>query len=183
LEVKEYIKIYDNCIDFKTLSNFLRYINTLDFEKATIGSQNKINFEIRKTFNYTLSNLSNIFSDVHWHNYLVFVFNNAYKDYCGRFKYAAFKNLEPINILKYEEGGFYRDHVDHFTEIPRTLSAIFFLNNDYQGGNLCFNIGGEELIIETIPNRMIVWPSNFLFPHQVKPVTKGVRYSVVSWAL
>ena len=24
---------------------------------------------------------------------------------------------------------------------------------------------------------------NFLYPHTVKPVTKGIRYSVVAWAL
>ena len=32
-------------------------------------------------------------------------------------------------------------------------------------------------------NRMIIWPSTFLYPHTVKPVTKGTRYSVVAWAL
>ncbi len=28
---------------------------------------------------------------------------------------------------------------------------------------------------------MIIFPSNFLYPHQVMPVTKGERYSIVSW--
>ena len=41
----------------------------------------------------------------------------------------------------------------------------------------------RELIIEKKSNRMIVWPSNFLYPHAVKPVTEGIRYSIVSWAL
>ena len=35
---------------------------------------------------------------------------------------------------------------------------------------------------EIVPNRLIIWPSNFLFPHSVLPVTKGLRYSVVAWA-
>lgn len=43
--------------------------------------------------------------------------------------------------------------------------------------------GTGEYKIEVKPNRMIVWPSNFMFPHRVAPVTKGVRFSVVSWAL
>ena len=37
--------------------------------------------------------------------------------------------------------------------------------------------------VEKKANRMIIWPSNFLYPHSVKPVTEGIRYSVVSWAL
>jgi len=29
---------------------------------------------------------------------------------------------------------------------------------------------------------VVIFPSNFLYPHKVNPVTKGVRYSCVSWA-
>jgi len=28
---------------------------------------------------------------------------------------------------------------------------------------------------------VLVFPSNFLYPHKVCPVKKGVRYSYVSW--
>jgi predicted 2-oxoglutarate/Fe(II)-dependent dioxygenase YbiX len=70
-------------------------------------------------------------------------------------------------------------------QIPRTMSCILLLNNDYEGGNLCFRNpdGSGEWEVEVKPNRMIIWPSNFLYPHTVKPVTKGKRYSVVAWAL
>ena len=58
------------------------------------------------------------------------------------------------------------------------------LNNDYEGGNLCFkdNITNNETVIDTKPNRLIIWPSNFLFPHSVRPTNKGTRYSIVAWA-
>ena len=29
----------------------------------------------------------------------------------------------------------------------------------------------------------IIFPSNFMFPHEVKPVTKGERWSLVSWLM
>ena len=41
----------------------------------------------------------------------------------------------------------------------------------------------KNLTIKKIKNRLIVWPSNFLFPHSVQPVSSGERYSIVSWAL
>ena len=28
---------------------------------------------------------------------------------------------------------------------------------------------------------VLVFPSNFLYPHKVEPVTKGLRYSIISW--
>ena len=61
---------------------------------------------------------------------------------------------------------------------------IYLLNNDYEGGELCFKElkTEEESIVEKRANRLIIWPSNFIFPHTVKPVTKGIRYSIVGWA-
>ena len=40
----------------------------------------------------------------------------------------------------------------------------------------------NEMSIDILPGRLIVWPSNFMYPHTVKPVTKGTRYSIVAWA-
>ena len=65
------------------------------------------------------------------------------------------------------------------------MSMILLCNNDYEGGDLGFANPDytDELIVPVRANRLIVWPSNFLFPHGVKPITKGTRYSVVGWAL
>jgi predicted 2-oxoglutarate/Fe(II)-dependent dioxygenase YbiX len=38
----------------------------------------------------------------------------------------------------------------------------------------------EELIFKS--TSVIIWPSNFLFPHCVEPIQEGVRYSIVAWA-
>ena len=34
---------------------------------------------------------------------------------------------------------------------------------------------------KTHPGRLVMWPSNFMYPHSVSPVTKGTRYAIVSW--
>jgi predicted 2-oxoglutarate/Fe(II)-dependent dioxygenase YbiX len=190
MEIRNFIKIYDDAIPLNGLSNLIRYANDLEFKKTSIagGSQGaEINFNVRKTYTYALSNLSNSMSDVHWFNALHFYFNKnlmQYKQDANIIDYS-YKNIFDIEILKYENTGFYTWHTDHFAEIPRTMSCILLLNNDYEGGNLCFRNpdGSEEWEIEVKPNRMIIWPSNFLYPHTVKPVTKGTRYSVVAWAL
>ena len=189
MEIKNFIKIYDEVLPWNVLSNLIRFANISNFEEAKIGGgdEDKTNFNIRRTYTLPLSNLNNLISNVHWFNLLQFYFDKNLKQY----KFDAnildydYRNIFDIEILKYENTGFYTWHVDHFATIPRTMSCILLLNNDYEGGNLCFRNpdGSGEWEVEVKPNRMIVWPSNFLYPHTVKPVTKGKRYSVVAWAL
>ena len=59
----------------------------------------------------------------------------------------------------------------------------FELNNDYEGGDLVWELNGKEFHrSKTKPNSLVIWPSNFLYPHKVEPVTKGLRWSMVAWA-
>jgi hypothetical protein len=187
MEIKNFVKIYDEVLPWNALSNLIRFANVSNFNKAAVGGGENVNFNIRKTYTLPLSKLSNSMSNVHWFNLLHFYFNknlNQYRFDLNIIDYD-FKKIFDIEILKYEDTGFYTWHVDHFATIPRTMSCILLLNNDYEGGNLCFRNpnGSEEWEVEVKANRMIVWPSIFLYPHTVKPVTKGKRYSVVAWAL
>jgi Rps23 Pro-64 3,4-dihydroxylase Tpa1-like proline 4-hydroxylase len=189
MEIKNFIKIYDDVLPLNVLSNLIRFANVSSFQETKIGGgeEIKIDFNIRRTYALALSNLNNSMSNVHWFNILYFYFNKNLKQY--KFDtnaiHCEYRDIFDIEILKYENTGFYTWHVDHFSDIPRTMSCILLLNNDYEGGNLCFGNpdGSGEWEVEVRPNRMIIWPSNFLYPHTVKPVTKGKRYSVVAWAL
>jgi hypothetical protein len=190
MEIKNYIKIYDETIPLNVLSNLIKFANGSDFEEAKVGGDpisEKVNFDVRRTYTLPLSNLNNSLSNAHWFNLLYFYFNCALQKYKFDLNIIdyEYRKIFDIEILKYQNTGFYTWHVDHFSSIPRTMSCILLLNNDYEGGNLCFRNpdGSGEWEVDVKPNRMIVWPSNFLYPHTVKPVTKGTRYSVVAWAL
>jgi predicted 2-oxoglutarate/Fe(II)-dependent dioxygenase YbiX len=69
----------------------------------------------------------------------------------------------------------------------RHLSIIVNLNEDYEGGDFVFfNPFNKEEIIHSVSlkkGNVLMFPSNFLYPHSVKPITKGTRYSIVSWAI
>jgi Rps23 Pro-64 3,4-dihydroxylase Tpa1-like proline 4-hydroxylase len=189
MEIKNFIKIYDEVLPWNVLSNLIRFANVSKFEETQVGGgeESRIDFNIRRTYTLPLSNLKNSLSDIHWFNLLYSYFDKNLKQY--KFDKNIidyeYRNIFDIEILKYENTGFYTWHVDHFATVPRTMSCILLLNNNYEGGNLCFRNpdGSGEWEVEVKPNRMIIWPSNFLYPHTVKPVTKGKRYSVVAWAL
>ena len=106
---------------------------------------------------------------------------------------------EKIQFTKYNKGGFYDWHADgnscHFgkynkynTNNPnfinkiRKLSMTVNLNKpeDYDGGNLQFDSVPEVEEIRA-QGSIIIFPS-YIY-HQVTPVTRGTRYSLVMWAL
>lgn len=81
-------------------------------------------------------------------------------------------------LLRYNEGGFYNQHTDGGNK-ARTLSLSFSLNDDYTGGEFAFF--DREIKIKTKPGSVILFPSNFMYPHEILPVTKGTRYSIITW--
>ena len=135
-----------------------------------------------------LTNLSDSMTETHWHNFLYSIMKDYIVKYNKEFNiidYSIITKILNIDLIKYEKFDKYNYHWDHFITIPRTLSCTLILNDDYEGGNLCFREpqGGNEFCIENKSGRLIMWPSNFLYPHCVKPITKGTRYAIVSWAL
>ena len=63
--------------------------------------------------------------------------------------------------------------------MPRDVSFLFYLNDQYGGGELEF--GDLGLTIKPKKGMMIAFPSYKEFAHMVHPVTWGHRYSLVSW--
>ena len=63
------------------------------------------------------------------------------------------------------------------TGIP-ILSVIGVLNEDFEGGEIEMF---ENTKIKPQTGDVLIFPSNFLYPHKVCEVTKGTRYSFVSW--
>lgn len=83
------------------------------------------------------------------------------------------------DLLKYDVGCFYKTHTDSATDIMRTLSCSFALNDDYEGGEWDFFNGMMK--VKPPKGSAIVFPSNFLYPHAITTVTNGTRFSIVTW--
>lgn len=82
-------------------------------------------------------------------------------------------------LLRYKTGQFYVEHTDNFPGIPRIVSCSLLLNDDYEGGDFAFFNG----TIKYAPKKgsALLFPSNFLYPHEIMPVTKGTRHSIITW--
>ncbi len=110
---------------------------------------------------------------------------------------VSFLKGSEIQILEYKEGGFYKCHADNASEIykngvlvgykevvNRKLTTLFFLNDDFRGGEIEFChlrfFDGKKVIFKPKAGMMIVFPSHGLFAHEVKKV-KGRRFTIVKW--
>jgi len=100
-----------------------------------------------------------------------------------KFPFIVSNKINQIDLLKYEIGGKYEYHVDNYTDYSRSISVIINLNNKYEGGNLIF---GDQKKFEIKRCKLkkgsiVFFPSNFMYPHSIEPITKGTRYSIVAW--
>jgi len=85
-------------------------------------------------------------------------------------------------FLMYDKNGKYETHVDTFHAIldqTRKLTVLAFLNDDFEGGKFYIQNDYKRLYPPQTPGTVLVFPS--FMPHGVEPVTKGIRYSVVTW--
>lgn len=84
-------------------------------------------------------------------------------------------------LLRYEVGDFYIEHTDSFKEQPRALTIIITMNNAYEGGEVA--MFQRELVHDLDVGDVLVFPSNFMYPHEILPVTDGTRYSMITWVV
>ena len=84
-------------------------------------------------------------------------------------------------LLIYKPDGHYNAHVDTFHQHgeARKLTALAFLNDDYEGGKFFLNANGTPYYPPQKKGTVLIFPSYMV--HGVEPVTKGIRYSVVTW--
>tara|TARA_R100000149_G_C5808926_1_gene92990 strand:- start:70 stop:645 length:576 start_codon:yes stop_codon:yes gene_type:complete len=99
--------------------------------------------------------------------------------------FNGWSGYSQIRWNRYKEDRKMAEHCDHIQSLfdgdrkgVPTLSCLGCLNDDYEGGDLVFF--GDK-IVEFKRGDLLIFPSNFLYPHRVEPVKSGVRWSYISW--
>ena len=179
-----YVKVYhnmmtnescDQTIQDLSLSNWRLndfYSQLTDASTSLSGDKEfDVTDDIVSTQSYIMDRL--------WHSYY------RYLDELKFYWFNYWSGFTPPRYHRYKETRTMANHCDHIHSmfdgerkgIP-TLTALGVLNDGYEGGN--FVMFGDDII--TLPKgSILVFPSNFLYPHRVDPITKGERYTFVSW--
>ena len=107
-------------------------------------------------------------------------------DKIGGKSFIGWSGFNQIRFNRYNKNQIMSKHCDHIVSLfegknrgSPILSIVAVLNDNYKGGEF---IMFDDYEIKFKAGDLIIFPSVFLYPHLVKPVKKGTRYSFVSWA-
>ena len=99
---------------------------------------------------------------------------------------SSWSGYTEVRFNRYKETRLMAEHCDHIHSIFEgerkgipVMTALGSLNDDYTGGEF---VMFEDTVIPFKAGEIKIFPSCFLFPHRIDPVTEGTRYSFVSWA-
>ena len=180
--LEDYLLIAKKAIPQKLCKKTIDQLNTIEWQRHAF--YNNSTEKNRQHKNEPLTNIEFVDSE------LTNLVNDLVYSYLKKLNFSWFKHCKKytqLKFIKYDQSSRMKLHCDHIHSIFSSdehkgvpiLSIICLLNDDYEGGELVFF---EDKILTPSQGDVIIFPSNFLFPHEVKPITKGIRYSVVSWS-
>jgi hypothetical protein len=85
--------------------------------------------------------------------------------------------IEAFNMVKYGPGQKFNVHSDDGDPYRCTISCVGYPNDEYEGGSLWFNHFDQDIQPEA--GDFVISPSAFIYSHASKPVTSGIKYSIV----
>ena len=114
-------------------------------------------------------------------NQLFHIAGKVIKDYTQKFGSFTIEKDEGYTLLRYETGQFIKTHIDDGeTDFNRRkVSCSFALNDEYTGGEFSFFNGEHTLKLDK--GSILLFPSTFVYPHEILEVKSGTRYSIVTW--
>jgi predicted 2-oxoglutarate/Fe(II)-dependent dioxygenase YbiX len=89
------------------------------------------------------------------------------------------RSHQDFKILRYIEGDHFSSHSDDGGGTFRRVSTVYYINDDYQGGEIEFTRFG--ILYKPEAKDFIIFPSSYAYTHRVLPVTGGIRYAIASW--
>ena len=182
--LQSYVKIY-NMLDHKTCEQTIQELSQCEWQQhsyTTVQDYNSRPINGDKELDVTEGpvSTSKFIENKVWESY------KRYLESLNFHWFLGWKSFTDIRFNRYSQGQIMSEHCDHINSIfdgerkgVPTMTALGCLNEDYEGGQL---VMFEDTLISLNTGDIMVFPSNFLFPHKVLPVTSGIRYSFVCWS-
>ena len=187
MDIRDYVKIYDDFLDNKTCKAIAKKLKKTDWQLHTFYQAHNdqfVSFDKELSIGYG----QEIAETQELQKKLWFAIEQyVLKDFEWMKEwFSGWNGYTQVRYNRYNTDTQMKLHCDHIHSmfdgnrkgIP-TLSILGAINDDYEGGELVF-WESEKIVLKA--GQIMIFPSNFMYPHKVLPVTKGTRYSYVSWA-
>ena len=182
--LEAYIKTY-KMLDEETCKQTIKEIEEIHWSQHTFYNVNENSYGTRSgekelDIGYSQTSTKNVIMQKIWDSYLNYV-----KDLNFSW-WSSWSGYTEVRFNRYKETRLMAEHCDHIHSIFEgerkgipVMTALGSLNDDYTGGEF---VMFEDTVIPFKAGEIKIFPSCFLFPHRIDPVTEGTRYSFVSWA-
>ena len=185
------LNIYENAINktnckkyIDILENNLTKGKTYHWSEARVTNSDKPIKKARDCFDFKFKpeNLGprneNNADLIDMHNEIYNVLKSCIDEYC-RYWGINIIYYEAFNFVKYDgPGQQFRIHADHGPAYNTTVSAVIYLNDNYQGGELYFP-RLDKLVYKPKVGDIAIFPSNYIYEHASLDIIEGIKYSVV----
>ena len=180
MNVNSYIKYYENILSESQCKEVLHCTETVFVSSPFSNKEGKVASNERVCMDEFWVRKNSVLYPV-----IRGGFSRVIKRYSEEFDRFSVQHTTDFRINRYSEGGFMSSHIDNIHHshgqqygYPQ-VSALLYLNDDYEGGE--FYVADKKFC----PSRgsAIIFPSNFMFPHEAKIVTKGTRWSIITWLM
>ena len=189
-----YILIRPNVINPEGLQELITHIKSSPAEDLSVFDPDKTNatgktswIVDKQTRDTQIVPMGNLFPKIEQ------LLRHAVKEIINPFYQCEVHSSEIPQVLSYGIGGHYKPHIDGESiwvtprgekiwkkSTDRDISMVFYLNDDFEGGDFVFP--ELKVRVRPEPGMMVCFPSNHQYVHGVEPVTRGKRYSIVTWA-
>jgi len=182
--IESFIKNYDYIVSKELCERILNeYKNSSDWTHSLIGGEASVDSTIRNCDSIILSDTEIIQRnfeirkniDMELHQQLL----KVVEMYSKEFPHFSPSIDTGYQLLRYNPGQFYIQHTDSFIQQQRSIACSVTLNEDFVGGEFAFF--DREIMMRNSIGDVIVFPSNFMYPHEIMPVISGTRYSIITW--
>jgi predicted 2-oxoglutarate/Fe(II)-dependent dioxygenase YbiX len=187
-DIKDYVKHYNNVFSKELCNSAVNQLAKVDWathqfynnkqeyicvgddflqSRAQFAEQEIIEKEIwNLLYRYTITDLENYHEQFRW--------------------FGGWNSYTGIKFHRYIPGTNMKLHCDHIHDLfdgevkgVPILTIIGLLNDDFKGGDFLL---WDDQKINLTQGSVLIFPSNFMYPHRVSEVLQGERYSFVSWA-
>ena len=184
-DLRSYVRVYEDFVDQTLCKKTVDNLDQLTWSKHkyyTARSDSFYSTDTDLSISYDDILEKQIIQDKLWNaidNYIV----NDHKDFAEW--YGGWNGYTALRFNRYDKNTEMKTHCDHIHSIfdgkikgVPVLTILGLLNEDYKGGEL---VMWNNTVIPLKTGSVVVFPSNFMYPHRVNTITQGIRYSYVSW--
>ena len=187
LSIKDYVKVYDNVLSKDLCDQTIDALKSADWTTHQFYDNTGNYIHVGDDFLQSRNNIpeQDIITKSLWgiiHQYILLDFSEHYEKFAW---FGSWQGYTSPKFHRYDVGTTMKLHGDHIRDIfdgqrkgIPILTLVGSLNDDYKGGDFLM---WEKEKINIPTGSVLVFPSNFMYPHEVTHVTEGSRYTYVSW--